>query len=1085
MKTTTKQFFTVLSVFTLLLTLSVGKVMAAKAEDLHGRWRLMSENPSLEFATLQFEKNGRLFLEELNEGEQGKVYTVRAVEYSVEEDKLLLPDFIFDEPVPFAFDGGQLVFSIEGEDAVIFEEEKELRRYSSIAQDAEMRIMQIEALDLNVEIFGDRAITHVMYTIKNNFDEDVEAKIEIPLPEDALVVGYALDIKGAMIEGVAVPKEKARQAFEEIEDREVDPGIAEITRGNKFSTEIYPVPSNGTRKVRVSYTHSLDRNLIGLYSYEYPFSHVDSHAAVTITMSADGMRFIPLVKKSPFAKPKWDEASTGTRFYFAEALPYSYKRTGVLEDLSIRFTPLDDSSAVIAHAQDGNRYVFAKLLVNDEQLVSLEKHQRISVLWDASSSAQANHKENLKLLAAFLKNVKKLKLENVELQLIIFANDVLHQKVYTLVDKQDALVLQHLIGLDYDGATRFDAAEQVAREFKADYALLFSDGISSLGSLAPIDIGKPLYVIAGSGELDLPWLYAAAYKNRGLLLHLDKLGQGRTLELIARQLPEIDIRLNGELKKLDVATWVSINKDTSISVAAQLPEDLKELQDGTLSFSAGKELLYVAPFEQRAAGEFARYDWLRLRLNNLLGDLVNNEKLITELGMGFSLATPFTSLMVLEDMDDYVAYGIRPPADFPNAKSYEELRADYLEDEDKEVSKEEIITYLESAWKTRTDWWKNSKKINLDEIEKQLQYETKKVNTENVGAMPDAPVAEALQRVSGVAVDEGEVEEIMVNGIRSSALDGPVASTSITPWSPDTPYLERIKAGDPKGKKSVLDIYYEEKEVYGSSPTFYMDVAQYFFDVNADATAIRIMSNVLESNPENVALERMVAYNLEQFKEFDAAIAVLEHVKKLNPWEASSARDLAKVWEKKALASGAATDYQKAIDYYVEAITGPWELEEELRIVALMEFNHLLAKLKSESMHVPEWKAALLKDLDLDVRIVLSWNSRVADIDLWVKEPSGEFVSYKDPQSLAGGYLPFDITDGFGPEEYLTCYALKGEYEVFVDLYSNRSVELFGPITLTLDIYTNYGKENETLSTTTVRLKEKGERIPVGSIEWN
>ncbi len=1080
------------AVFWLLISLVVmcESALGAAEDKLLGRWIFVSGQESLEFGYLQFEAGNRLFVEHLEEGRT----VIASFDYRVEENQIFLPQEILDEPLHFEFISGNLQLKLDGDEPAIFERVKELRTYSSIARDMEMRVMQVEALDVNVEVMGARAITHVLYTIRNNHDEDVEAKIEIPLPEDALVIGYALNIGDVMIPGVAVPKEKARQTFEEIEDQEIDPGIAEIKRGNTFSTEIYPVPAKGTRKIRVSYSHSLDQNIIGIHSYTYPFSQIDSQAALSITISADGMRYPPAVKKSPFdSGVDWQEGNTGKRFYYANALTNSFKRTEQLEDFLARFSVDDDSDAVIATANDGHRYVNANLVIQEEMLKQKDEVKRITILWDASASMEEAHWKNVGILKRYLSSLRKKKLSGIEIQLLVFSNDIILDEKINFVDIKPNLVLDRLKDLVYDGATNFELLVQVSKDFKPDIAVLFSDGLSSLGSLSPLNIEVPTYVVASGPKTDLTWLYHSAYSNRGILLDTRVLYDKDIVELIGKEIPDIELRVNGDPVSLDITEWISVRDQIHIALALRLPKALTDIHEGTLAFYAEEKLLFVVPFEQRAVGELARYDWLRLQLNNLMGDLNTNEKVITELGMQYSLATPFTTLMVLENIDDYVEYGIRPPEEFPKAKSYDQLRKQYLADHDEALQESDIVAFLNEAWGERKTWWKNSKKQKLSDVVEEVNK--KGVSSKRELANVDSPVREEVESefagstekaglVERVSEGDSKIEEVVVAGMRASMPDGPVATTTIQAWSPERPYLEAIKNGDPKGKKTTIDIYFEQKKLFGTRPTFYMDVAHYFFSEGETQLATRVLTNVLEQHPENIPLERMVAYNLVQFNQLDAAISVLEHVKKLNGWEASSARDLANVWEKKARETKETADYQRAIDYYFEAITGPWELEEELRIVALMELNHLLASLKKENLNIPQWKSQLLENLDLDVRIVLSWNSRVADIDLWVKEPSGEYVSYNVPHSVAGGYLPFDITDGFGPEEYLTRFALEGDYEILVDLFSNRSVELFGPITLTLDIYTNYGKENETLQTSTVQLRDKGERIPVGSITW-
>ncbi len=75
-----------------------------------------------------------------------------------------------------------------------------------------------------------------------------------PLPAGAIVQGYALDINGRMVDGVPVPRQKARVAFEEEVRKQVDPGLVEWSGGNMFKTRVYPIPAGGTRTVRLRYS---------------------------------------------------------------------------------------------------------------------------------------------------------------------------------------------------------------------------------------------------------------------------------------------------------------------------------------------------------------------------------------------------------------------------------------------------------------------------------------------------------------------------------------------------------------------------------------------------------------------------------------------------------------------------------------------------------------------------------------------------------------------------------------------------------------------------------------------------------------
>jgi len=72
-----------------------------------------------------------------------------------------------------------------------------------------------------------------------------------------------------------------------------------------------------------------------------------------------------------------------------------------------------------------------------------------------------------------------------------------------------------------------------------------------------------------------------------------------------------------------------------------------------------------------------------------------------------------------------------------------------------------------------------------------------------------------------------------------------------------------------------------------------------------------------------------------------------------------------------------------------------------------------------------------------DVQITLTWNT-TDDIDLWVTDPNGEKIYFADKYSQSGGYLDYDDTNGYGPENvyWSEGQAPSGKYLVQVDHYS-------------------------------------------------
>jgi hypothetical protein len=69
------------------------------------------------------------------------------------------------------------------------------------------------------------------------------------------------------------------------------------------------------------------------------------------------------------------------------------------------------------------------------------------------------------------------------------------------------------------------------------------------------------------------------------------------------------------------------------------------------------------------------------------------------------------------------------------------------------------------------------------------------------------------------------------------------------------------------------------------------------------------------------------------------------------------------------------------------------------------------------------------------IQISLSWNT-ATDQDLYVTEPSGNVISYLNPESQSGGRLDRDDTDGYGPENIFWLEtAPEGDYNVEVRDY--------------------------------------------------
>lgn len=81
-----------------------------------------------------------------------------------------------------------------------------------------------------------------------------------------------------------------------------------------------------------------------------------------------------------------------------------------------------------------------------------------------------------------------------------------------------------------------------------------------------------------------------------------------------------------------------------------------------------------------------------------------------------------------------------------------------------------------------------------------------------------------------------------------------------------------------------------------------------------------------------------------------------------------------------------------------------------------------------------------VRDMPIErhLTILMMWDRDNVDLDMWVTEPDGTRVSYRNKRSPKGGVLYYDVTRGFGPEIYVSPN-VPGTYRLHVVNYTGAS----------------------------------------------
>lgn len=950
--------------------------------------------------------------------------------------------------------------------------------------------VRLERMSLKASVKGLHAVVDSEFVFRNPNRRVFEGELEFPLPDGATVCGYAIDVNGVMTDGVVVKKEKARVVFETEARRRVDPGIVEHVKGNLYKTRIYPLPANGTRTVRVSYTTPL---AIG----------PDGDAALRLTMPREpiGKRNI-VIEVDTGSDTAPDLGGLGDRrFEKAESFwRVSAEETDAepAEDVVVALPKLPPQLSGVEKDRDGAVWFYASAIAPKPAQKALPPPVAIDILWDASGSREGGERKlDFALIEALPPSAKY--------RVIVFCDTPEPAKTFA----SPAEVVAYLQDAPNDGGTDFAALAAAFDDGGAACRLLFTDGLDTLAD-QPIEFNgaKPVAIVS-SMVADHEALRQAC---AGALIDL----QTTTIPDAVGQIFNPPPRVAG-IVGTGVADVQGIGRPAAgrVTIIGRLTAPEAQIK---IDFGGGAE---SAPFHLRAdpvrEAVTLRKAWAAMRVAQMAPRADDFADELLALGRAYGVVSPATSLIVLENLDQWVRHDIEPPETLPELR--EQWRTALKGRTDETESKQSShLAMLEQLWKERVAWLKRdfsqvtTKPVaepRGDNVRPMLRSPAVGFATVSspAAADPDLSVAQGAvlaeaaesppppEEVTGI--DSGTTIVRGVVGARSALVTkmapgvkpaGAVSAIEIKAWDPKTPYLEALKQADADG---LYEAYLKQKRTFGSSPAFYLDCADHCFGREETALGTKILTNLAELKIEDAALLRVFAWRLRQAQQYELAVRQFRRIVKLRGEDPQSYRDLALTLAEWGKTDRDAAKLEEAMALYVKVAFTPWTRHADtLGLFALEELNALVAWIeasewiKGAKPTVPPFDAKFREPLQADLRIMIAWDADNTDIDLHVVEPGGEEAFYGHNRTERGGLVSHDITDGYGPEEYLISKAPAGDYGIFCNYFASHQQTVLGPATVTATIFTNWGRADEKRQTLAIRLDTPKDKVPLGTVKF-
>ena len=131
--------------------------------------------------------------------------------------------------------------------------------------------LDVASHHVEVKIDGQVAVTSIDQEFYNPNDQRLEGTYMFPVPKDAHIDKFSMEIGGKMVDAELLPADKARQIYEDIVRKMRDPALLEYAGRDLFKVRVFPIEPRSRKPIKISYTELLHSDA-GTVTYSYPLS---------------------------------------------------------------------------------------------------------------------------------------------------------------------------------------------------------------------------------------------------------------------------------------------------------------------------------------------------------------------------------------------------------------------------------------------------------------------------------------------------------------------------------------------------------------------------------------------------------------------------------------------------------------------------------------------------------------------------------------------------------------------------------------------------------------------------------------------
>ena len=346
--------------------------------------------------------------------------------------------------------------------------------------------IELTSVDVDVTVRGRAAMTEMKFAVSNTGSHPAEGVLLVPVPQGAVVRAFSYDGDGIEPTARILPADEARQIYDGIVRRAMDPALLEFAGWNVLRSSVFPVPAGATQEVRISWDQMLDANGDRI-DLSLPRSEAVDAVPWTVNVLLEDAKDIGTIY-SPSHDVSISHAANGDA-------TVTSKVSGSTPFLLSWMKQGDDAAATVFTYPDptiGGGYFLLLMGVPDERTDVMYTPREVTIVLDRSGSMSGEKMRQAR--AAAMQVISALGPDEA-FNIIDYSTTVesFSPGPVAVTDQARAEAETYLAALRATGGTNIydallEAIRQPASEHRRSIVLFMTDGLPTVGRTSERDI---------------------------------------------------------------------------------------------------------------------------------------------------------------------------------------------------------------------------------------------------------------------------------------------------------------------------------------------------------------------------------------------------------------------------------------------------------------------------------------------------------------------------------------------------------------------------------------------------------------------